>query len=132
MKPHEELILIVAIVVLTIIALAMAGARLARDASEALELPSDALDAPEEESETEEADMAGNSKTKKPLTQRVFEAVQKHGKATTDAIARRCGVKAAAAGKALSRNKSRGLQDFSENRDGENVWRNTVKAWPQG
>ena len=56
--------------------------------------------------------MAGKKKAK-PLTQRVFEAVAKHGPATTDAIARRCGVKAPAAGKALSKNKSRALMDFT-------------------
>lgn len=130
MNELEGAILIGACVVLAIIALAMAGARLARDANEALTTPAEALDADEEETETEEADMA-TKKKKKPLTQRVFEAVQKHGAATTDAIARRCGVKAEAAGKALSKNKGRGLQDFTS-RDGENVWRNIVKAWPQG
>lgn len=69
--------------------------------------------------------------TRKPLTQRAWEALHKHGPATTDAVARRAGATSAATSKALASLKVRGLTTFRRTKKGENVHRAKGKAWPQ-
>ncbi|HRE44946.1 MAG TPA: helix-turn-helix domain-containing protein [Terricaulis sp.] len=66
----------------------------------------------------------------KPLTQRVWEALHKHGPATADAVARRSGATAQATSKALAALKARGLTTFRRTKKGENVHSAKGKAWP--
>lgn len=68
---------------------------------------------------------------KKPLTQRAWEALKKHGPATTDVVAKRTGATAMAASKALAALKRRKLTAFAKSKDGENVHSAKGKAWPQ-
>ncbi|GIK50369.1 MAG: hypothetical protein BroJett013_30660 [Alphaproteobacteria bacterium] len=60
---------------------------------------------------------------KKPLTQRVLDVLEKHGPATTDAVARKVRERSAAVSKALSKNKTRGRVTYTVHA-GEAVWRN--------
>lgn len=74
--------------------------------------------------------MTTPKKNAKPLTQRAWEALHKHGPATTDAVARRSGATAKATSKALAALKARGLTTFRRTKKGENVHSAKGKAWP--
>lgn len=70
------------------------------------------------------------TKTKKPLTQRCWEALNKHGPATTDTLAKRVGATSKATSKALAALKARKLSTFRKAKSGENVHSAKGKAWP--
>lgn len=88
----------------------------------------------EESMPTKEATPAKPARIKKPnakpLTQRCWEGLTKHGPATADALARRVGATSLAVSKALAATKRRGLTTFRRTKKGENVHSAKGKAWP--